>query len=310
MTTPHHIRRVIILGHTGFLGRHLEAHFRTHTSGMDIVGRASASVDLTKLDEVRSLADLFDPETAVLMCSAIKRQVRDDLDTFSYNLRMAANVCTVLQDHPVGRFVFFSSAAVYGEDIHNTAITEETPVCPRSYYGLVKYTSECLFRQVLEGQERSSLLIVRPVVVYGPHDHGETYGPSRFIRAALRRQPIQLWGDGTERRDFVFIDDLLEATFRLTFSASEGVVNVVNGTSASFRELIELISRLVGYALDVTSRPRTKARVDHGFDNTRLTRLCGGWSLTDLEAGIRRTLDAEAQSARAEMHASEKEVPA
>ena len=51
-------------------------------------------------------------------------------------------------------FHFFSSSAVYGEDIHNTHITEETPVCPTSYYGLAKYTAERLYAKTIGSQKK------------------------------------------------------------------------------------------------------------------------------------------------------------
>jgi len=70
---------------------------------------------------------LFDDGTAVIMCAAIKRQLGDDLDTFSRNVAMAVNLCRVLEKRPVARFMFFSSAAVYGEEITSLQITRKPP---------------------------------------------------------------------------------------------------------------------------------------------------------------------------------------
>ena len=291
------IRKVLILGHTGFIGSRLETFFRTREPGLDLVGRSTAAVDLRNWEDVKSLAALCDLDTAVLMCAAIKRQCRDDLQAFSDNLQMTMNVCRMLQDRPVGRFVFFSSTAVYGEDVHNPRITEQTPVHPRSYYGMVKYASEYLFRKALEAHDKAcrALLVLRPPLIYGPRDRGRTYGPSGFIMAALKGEPILLWGDGTERRDFVFIDDLLELVYRLTFGISDGILNIASGQSYTFREVTEIVFRLAGGEVPVTSRPRTKTKADHGFCTTALIRLVPGFSFTPLEEGIRRTVEAERQ---------------
>lgn len=290
------IKRILILGHTGFIGSHLQKYFLQLLPEIEVVGRSLPTVDLTKEEEVFNLSGLFDLETAVIMCAAIKRQFGDNLNAFSQNLSMSINLCRLLEKCPVRRFVFFSSAAVYGEDIHNTDITEETSVYPTSYYGMAKYSSECLFSKVISQQSQSSLLILRPPLIYGPGDPGETYGPVKFIKAALNKEQITLWGDGRERRDFVFIGDIIKIVYRLTFHEYNGLINVASGKSYTFREAIEMVSRLIPDELKVTSRPRTKKRVDNEFRNRRFVNLLKDFSFLSLDEGIKRTFDAENKS--------------
>lgn len=287
------IRRVLILGESGFIGNHLKEFFCNQSPEIEFIGRSFPLIDLTKEKQALALADLFDLETAVVMCAAIKKQLGDSLDTLSQNLKIAMNLCRLLQEHPVARFVFFSSAAVYGEDIHNTDITEETPVQPTSYYGIAKYAAERLFRKVIAQQEQSSLLILRPPLVYGSGDQAESYGPSGFIRAAIRRERITLWGGGSEQREFIFIEDLVKIVHRLTFHKYDGIVNVVSGRSYTFKDALEIISRLVPFELQTDSRPRTKRKVDNGFRNELLLELLPDFCFTDLKEGIKHTFEAE-----------------
>src|SRR4030042_5625012 len=254
------IRRVIILGESGFIGSHLMKFFCDKSSEIELIGRSFPLIDLTKEKESFALADFFDMETAVVMCAAVKRQFGDNQENFLRNLTMVMNLFHILQDHPVRRLVYFSSAAVYGEDIHNMKITEETPIHPKSYYGIAKYASECLLRKVIDNQKQNSLLILRPSLIYGPGDDGESYGPSGFIRAAVRREKITLWGDGTEQREFIFIEDLTKIVYRLTFHKYDGVVNVASGKSYTFRDALEIISCLAPFELQSTSRLRTKEK--------------------------------------------------
>lgn len=298
-------RRLLLLGHTGFIGSHLVRFFRAHAPHVEVVGRSLSAIDLTNQRDVELLAELCGPDTAVLMCAAIKRQFGDNLDTFSQNVMMVMNLCRLLQSRPVGRLVFFSSAAVYGEEIHNPRITEQTPVHPASFYGMAKYTSECLFRKIFKVHRDavgSSLLIVRPALIYGPGDSGGTYGPSGFVRSALKREPIILWGDGTERREFLFIDDVVQAVSRLTFHDYDGVVNLVSGTSNTFRDAVDAVARLAGSELRVTSRPRTKDKVDNGFSNEMFRSLVPDLVFTSLEEGTRRTFEAEAHALLRQEH--------
>lgn len=281
------IRRVLILGNKGFIGQHLEKRFLTGTPKVEVVGKDLPNFDLTSKNNVNMLVSMFDLNTAVIMLAAIKRQFGDSLDVFNQNLSMTTNLCGILREHPVRRFIFFSSAAVYGEDIDNTNITEETPVHPTSYYGMVKFISERLYWKVLSLDNQSTLLILRPPTIYGPGDEGETYGPVKFINAAASKDELTLWGDGTELRDFVFIDDVADIVFRLTFSLFEGVVNLASGTSYSFRDVLDTVESISRRKLRVNSRPRTKAKVDNVFTNARLLKEIGNYSFTPLAEGVK-----------------------
>jgi nucleoside-diphosphate-sugar epimerase len=286
-----HFRRVLILGHTGFIGGHLLRHLADRRPACPAVGLALPSPDLTDWDQARQLAEWFDPETAVVMCAAIKRQLGDNLETFSRNLAMVVNVCRILETQSVARFVYLSSTAVYGEDTHQSAITEETPVDPTSNYGIAKYASERLLGRVCGGARGVPLVVLRLPLVYGPGDQG-LYGPSGFVQAAVQGRPVQLWGDGTEAREFRFVEDVANILTEMILHTHEGVVNGTVGVRNSFREAAECVAALApGVRID--SRARNRPPVDHLFAGGLLRQLCPGFSLTPLAEGIRRTYHAE-----------------
>ncbi|MCP4265445.1 MAG: NAD(P)-dependent oxidoreductase [Candidatus Brocadiaceae bacterium] len=286
------IQRVLIIGHTGFIGHHLVEAFRTRLPDVkvDVLSRSIPRGDLT-LDVVRdTLEELFHPETTVIMCSTIKRQFGDNLDVLEKNIKMSMNICRVLEEKPVARFIFLSSTAVYGEDIHNTQITEETPVQPTSFYGLAKYTSECMYRNIIGTQKQSSLVVLRPPTVYGPGDEGGTYGPVRFCELANKNESITIWGDGTELREFVFVDDLVNVIIRLVYHDYEGLLNVVSGKSYSFQEILSNLSKLIPHELKIDSQPRSKRKVDNAFDNSHLISMFPDISFTPLCNGMKDLL--------------------
>jgi len=293
------IRRILILGHTGFIGSHLQEFFQKRLPEIDVIGMSSSSVDLTKENDTLRLKDFFDLRTIVVMCAAIKRQFQDNLDSFSKNLKMIMNLAQVLRQHPVKRFIFLSSAAVYGEDIENKNITEATNVQPRSYYGMAKYICECLLNKVFENQQQSSLLIMRPALVYGPGEIEKTYGPGGFIKAAVNKEKIILWGDGQERREFIFLEDLLEITYHLTLHNCNGILNIVSGENYTFQEAVQIISHLWPFGIQVIARPRTKKKVDHQYSNAALMRILTDFCFTGLEEGIKKTLVAMKQEVNA-----------
>jgi UDP-glucose 4-epimerase len=293
------IQRVIILGNTGFIGRHLERFFHSNSPEIEVIGKSLPSVDLTKEEDVLSLKEIFDMKTVVIMFSAIKRDFGDNLDTFSKNLKMIVNICKVLQERPVRHFIYFSSTAVYGEDINNTNITEKTPVYPTSYYGMAKYASERLLWKAFEPQKQCSLLILRPPVIYGPGEAIKTYSPSGFIRAILNKEQITLWGGGEEKREFIFIGDVVKLVHHLTFHEYSGVLNIASGKSYTFKGSIETISGLMG-DINVDSRERTKRKVDHVFSNNLFVELLPNFHFTSLEEGVKHTFDFESKKTKEE----------
>jgi UDP-glucose 4-epimerase len=252
---------------------------------VELIGRSLPALDLTVAEQADRLAELFTPETAVVSLAAIKRQLGDHLESFTANVQIATNLARVLARRPVGRFIFMSSAAVYGEETTNLAITEGTAPRAASYYGMAKLASELL----LQKAAGLAVLCVRPPLIYGPGDQGG-YGPTGFIQSALRAESIVLWGDGSELREFVFVADAARVLAELVFNDCTGVVNLASGRSYNYREALAAVEQCLPLRAPVTSRPRSKGKADHGFDNARLRAMLPGCQFTSLEEGVRLTV--------------------
>lgn len=284
------IRRVVILGHSGFIGTHLMEAFAV--AGVEIRGLSFPEVDLTQADCRPQLLDVFDDGAAVVLCSAIKRQFGDTIESFSQNTAIIENVAAAVADRPVARVAFMSSAAVYGEETHNLSISERTPVNPTSYYGIAKFTGECLLRKTFSRVGAPSLVCFRPPLIYGPGDLGRTYGPSGFSAAVAEGKPITLWGDGTELREFLFVKDACAMIRSLTLSRFEGAVNLVSGMSHSFVDVITSLRRASSKEIVAHRQERTKKKADNAFDAGLVRSLLpADFAYTPLDQGVSLTLN-------------------
>ena len=279
--------RIVLLGQTGYIGSRLAAAFAAAAPGIPVIGRSAPSLDLTRTASGAALEALLDPDAALVVCAAIKKQLGDTPETFEQNLAIVLNVCRAAAARPVRRILFFSSAAVYGEDVQHGIIDESTAVQPTSFYGIGKFAAERLLLR-MAGQHGTSLLILRPALVYGPGEPAYYYGPSGFLTRALSNSPITLWGDGEELREFLFVDDVVALTAQLLPGDARGVLNVVSGTSYTYAQALDAVARVTGRPPAVTSRPRTKDKVDHRFDPSRLLAECPGFAFTSMEEGLRR----------------------
>lgn len=225
-----------------------------------------------------------------MLLAAVKRQFGDTLEMFQQNVSIVENICRLLENHPIRRLIFLSSAAVYGEETENLCISEQTPINPTSYYGIAKYSGERLLRKVCVANQLTSLVCLRPPLVYGPGDKGKTYGPSGFVAAALEGAPITLWGDGMERREFVYIDDLCCLIEELVDAKFDGELNVVSGTSYCFADVVAVL-KVKFPSLTVNSRPRSKQKANNIFDARKVKSLLPpGFRFTSLEEGLSRVI--------------------
>jgi UDP-glucose 4-epimerase len=284
-------KKIIILGHSGFIGSRLERMLSV-SGRWEVIGRSLPEIDLTDREQVLQLAPYMTPDATLVLAAAVKRQFGDTLEVFRQNMAIVENVCRLLALYPVGRVIFMSSSAVYGEETENRCISEQTPVNPTSYYGINKYTAECLLKKACA--DKISLVCLRPPLIYGPGDSGKTYGPSGFIAAAIESVSATLWGDGTELREFIYIDDVCRLIEFLVDHPFSGELNVVSGTPYCFADVIAILRKSVP-ALVVNSRPRSRQKADNAFDNQKIRALLpADFRFTSLEAGVLAMLEMRA----------------
>jgi len=287
------IERVLILGHSGFIGNHLIETWRQHPGGVEVKGISISELDLTQEKAQETITEAYDDHTAVVLCAAVKRQFGDNASAFESNVRIVQNLIAAAGRKKISRLAFMSSAAVYGEETHDTAITEETSVNPSSYYGIAKFTGECLLRKALGEGKITSLICFRPPLVYGPGDRGKTYGPSGFCAAAREKSPITLWGDGSELREFIYLEDLGRMIRHLTLGDFQGAVNLVSGISYSFKDVLSCLEEVCPNLLPIQKRERSKEKVDNAFRPSLIrSLLMPKFEFTPLLEGIRKTFQA------------------
>ena len=278
--------RIVILGHTGFIGNALLRTFEKE--GKEVHGFSSATLDLRIPDSLQKIENLIDEQTVLIVASAVTREKGDTFEVFNANSLMIANVARFLESHQVKKCVYFSSIAVYGDPETNLAINESTGVRPDSYYALAKYAGEFI---LTEASKRAGfpLVILRASRVYGPGDTHNTYGPMKFIRNILDEGKVYLFGEGEELRDHLYIDDLVRLTDRLMSGAATGTFNLVTGKSQSFRELTSLLDRISTRPFNVINVERKKPFIHQEFDIRKFLQAAPGFTFTDIRRGLQET---------------------
>ena len=188
-------------------------------------------------------------------------------------------------NRPIERLVYASSSSVYG-DLVAMPMREDALPQPVSPYGVSKLAAEqlCYLYFVNFGVPTVSL---RYFTVYGPRQRPDM-GFNRFLRATLQGQPITLYGDGEQTRDFTFVDDAVSATVAAATRGVPGrVYNIGGGSRVSVNHVLEVIGRVAGRQPIVAADPVQKGDMRHTYADTSLARADLAFQPTiDLERGL------------------------
>ena len=218
------------------------------------------------------------------------------------NVGGTVSVMEAMRDAGVHRVVFTSSGAVYGEQAHQPVSEDQTPN-PQSPYAVSKLAGEYYVRTIgaLWGIET---VILRVFNAYGP---GQNLPPShppvvpRFLQQALRGGSLIIFGGGGQTRDFVYVDDVVEALVAAATAADvdRRIVNLGCGQETSVNALASLVAEVTGEGVDVLRSPAESGGVSRLCADIAVARkLLKYEPRVDLGQGLRLTLEQDVRFQR------------
>jgi UDP-glucose 4-epimerase len=269
-------------------------------SSADIGPMNSAPVELVVgdiLDEDLALRAAEGADVIVHLAAntGVAPSVEDPRSDCLANVIGTLNYLEAARHNDAKKFVFASSGAAVGEV--EPPIHEEMPPHPVSPYGASKLSGEayCSAYSRTFGVETASLRFGN---VYGPLSNHKNSVIAKFIKRAMRGEVLEIYGDGTQTRDFIYIEDLVRA-IRLAATA-EGVggetFQIATNAETSVQEMVEELLPVLAAAnvKDVQVRhaaPRLGDVRRNYSDTSKAARMLGWRSETNLEEGLRRTMD-------------------
>ena len=235
------------------------------------------------------LAALLEGKTHVFHLAAqagVRKSWGRDFRTYTENnVEATQRLLEECVGRPLHRFVYASSSSLYGDNV-SIPMKEDALPQPVSPYGVTKLAAEqlCYLYFVNHKVPTTS---VRYFTVYGPRQRPDM-AFNKFIKAALTGQPITLYGDGEQTRDFTFVSDAVAATVAAGEKGVPGrAYNVGGGSRVSVNHVLEIISRLAGKPLDVRREAVQKGDMRDTFADTTLARADLGFApAVSLEEGL------------------------
>ena len=297
--------KILVTGGAGFFGSHVvdglvaEGHkvlvVDNLTTGTATNLSSDAEfVDLDVADDAFvSLAKSFSPSVISHLAAqaSVPVSMSDPVLDARVNILGGLNVCRAAVESGCEQVLYINTGgALYGEPDY-LPCDEEHPIRPVSGYALSKWTSERYFCMLLP--ESIPLKVLRYANIYGPRQspHGESGVVSIFTRQMLDGETVRIFGDGEQTKDYIYVDDCVEAHNVAMRHGESLVVNIGTGEATSVNEIFRRLKGLTGYDAPPVHGPDRPGDVRHfRLDTSRAKRVLGWEPRVGLMEGLEKTV--------------------
>ncbi len=265
--------KILLTGSSGFIGTHITKQFsKKHTiipydkrNGQDILDQKKLEQHMKGVDLVIHLAALLNQAESWDKSEAY----------FTTNVFGTYTVLTAAKNMQVKRVIYLSSAAVYANTL--------TP------YGLSKKLGEELCRMFRDSMD---ITILRPFNLYGPgQNDAYNYVIHTFVKQLKKNEPIVIFGDGKQSRDFLFIDDFISLLEKIiVLPPVAGPIDIGTGKEITIRSLAQLLGEILDKKVTITSLPKRVEPYRSQANIKQLQKLGITPSFISLEDGLRKLL--------------------
>jgi UDP-glucose 4-epimerase len=298
--------RVLVTGGAGFIGRHIAEYFqhraevrvldnlrsglKSNLSGLNCQFMVGSVLDRDLVREAMTGVDFVFHLAAI---ASVQESMQKPNECAEINTRGTVIVLEEAAVAGVKKLIFSSSAAIYGDNPTNPKI-ESMPAEPKSPYAASKYEGErhC---GAFTDQGRLATVSLRYFNVFGPYqDPRSEYAAAvpAFIEKAIRGEPITIFGDGRQTRDFIYVDDVVDANaFFALKSQATGIFNVACGRQITVTDLALTIRKITKSSCTIDYGAKRPGDVKHSLAGIDKMHTAGFTPVCDLAAGLRATIE-------------------
>lgn len=299
--------RILVTGGAGFIGSHVvdmlvDAGHRVSIVDNFATGRRSNlnpkaafyEVDIRDLESLRQVFAAEQPEVVDHHAAQmdVRRSVADPVFDASVNVIGGLNLLNLAVEYGARKFIHISSGGtVYGEPVYLPA-DEQHPIQPECPYGVTKFAMEMYLNvyQHIHGLEYS---VLRYPNVYGPRQDpfGEAGVIAIFIKRMMNNEPVTIFGDGEQLRDYIYVTDCARANLMLLEQGNGQAFNLGSASGTSVNTLFSELKSITGYQPDACYAPARPGEIYKTYLDAEKARAAFGWQPTvALREGLERTV--------------------
>ena len=295
--------KVLITGGYGFIGSHVADRF--HQEGYEVFiidNLSTGKKENVKFKHKGYILSVEDPKCVEIFKShkfdavvhlaaqvSVAHSVTNPVLDANSNVVGLANMLNISAKYRVKKFIYASSAAVYGYQT-DLPIREEANCNPISPYGISKVTGE-LYCQKWQDLYYLPTIGFRFSNVYGPRQNslGEAGVISIFLQRLISQQPFIVYGNGEQTRDFIYVEDVAYAIYRGVNSSHTGIYNLSSNQQTSINQIIKILNEIEGIN-EVKYTHKRVGDIDNSLlDNRKVMRDLDWSPLYTINEGLRKT---------------------
>jgi UDP-glucose 4-epimerase len=304
--------RVLVTGGAGFIGSHVVDKLVNSGYNVRVIDDLSEGKlsnveghlkdggvhffngDIRDVELVRKCIQGVDVVVHLAAVTSVPFSVANPSLTFDVNVNGTLNLLNVCVKADVKRFVFVSSCSVYGDPCY-LPVDEKHPTCPLSPYAVSKLEGEELCKKYRE-QYGLSTVVLRLFNVYGPRQGVNAYSGviTRFLDQIRKNEPLVIFGDGLQTRDFVHVWDVADAILHALENANVAgeVFNIGFGRAMSVNSLAKSVLNLVGANLGIVYEKPRAGDIKASFaDVSKAEQQLDYRPIVPLEKGLRSLVE-------------------
>lgn len=224
--------------------------------------------------------------------SHVDRSILDPASFIKTNVEGTLNLLELSKELGIERFINISTDEVYGELGDEGKFTEESPLLPNSPYSASKASADMLGR-AYHRTYGLPVITVRPSNNYGPWQYPEKFIPVVIVKA-LKDEPVPLYGDGKNIREWLYVEDCADAVMRIVEEGKIGeIYNVASGYEKRNIEVARRILELLGKSEDLITFVKDRPGHDYRYSMSyeKIKKELGWKPKTDFEEGLRKTVE-------------------
>jgi UDP-glucose 4-epimerase len=296
---------VLVTGGAGFIGSHIVEHFngkanirvldnlrsgyKHNLEGFDVEFIEGCITDRKAVDKAVSGVDYVFHLAAMI---SVPESMDKPGECVDINVKGMLNVLEAASEAGVKKLCFSTSAAIYGDNPTVPKIETMFPE-PKSPYAITKLDGE-YYCNMFTGEGKLDTACLRYFNVFGPRqDPGSQYAAAIpiFVYKALRNEPITIFGDGEQTRDFIYVKDIVAANVHLAVTDNTGVYNVAYGKQITINQLAQKIIQYTGSKSQIEYLPTRAGDVKHSLASVSKLSSTAFVPGSDFELGLERTID-------------------
>ena len=300
-------KNILITGGLGFIGSHIADELIEYNNVTIIDNLSSGKLENLKTPEHPNLKIITEdlsntnleeilPGTDYIFhlsaMASVPLSIDDPIGCNENNVNATIRLLKSAAEHNVEKVIFSSSSAVYGQN-RNMPLKETEPPMPTSPYAASKASCE-FYLQSFHDSYGLNYTALRYFNVFGPkQDKNSQYASviPNFISAILENNRPEIYGDGEQTRDFVFVKDVVRANILACESDYNGIINIASGKKISINELYEIIKEELESDLEPEYKPKRQGDIKHSLaDVSRMSEINLEIDPEEFEDQLRETI--------------------